>query len=501
MSKVNKLFRGSTLNAASLFINVIVLFFLFPFIVDNLGSRFYGLWVLVCSLTGYYFLLDFGVSTAVSRFVSRAIGKKMHEEFTSILSNSIALFFLMSIFSLMITSIIIIVVPHIVAPELKKITQLLIFLVGLEFAISLPLRVYEGAVKAHLDFDVLSVTEIFKVIVRSGLIIVFLTNGYGIIALAVINTVTNIVHHFFIFSFARLKYKIILSRSHIAWQKMKELFHFSKYVFLAQIGTLVRFKIDHFIIAGFLGLTAVTIYAVAMKIIDFFIRLMTSITGVLNPLFSQYEGKQDYDAMRKTFLIGVKFSMVISIFIGANLMIYGKFFIENWMGKSFMGAYPVLAILAFSVSIALSQSIGIGILQSMNRHKFFALINMMEALGNLALTLLLVKKFGIIGVALGTAIPMIIVKIFIQPFVVCKCIHLTPRTILAEIYYFAPVLILFYSSIYYLVHFVINIESLSYTLIGLHLLIQLPVYLLVVYFLLAEKEIQIVFTMLSQNRS
>jgi O-antigen/teichoic acid export membrane protein len=500
MSKIQKLFRGSALNTIALFFNIVILFFLFPFIVDKLGTRLYGLWELVSSLTGYYFLLDFGISTAVSRFIARAIGMKKHNEIISVLSNSVVLFGIMSFISILITTVLIFSISAFVNYELKGLTQLLIALVGLEFAISLPLRVYQGVLKAYLDFDILSGIEITKVAIRSLLIVIFLNNGYGIIVLAIISVVINIIFHLSILSLARIRYNVTLSRYHIAWHKMRELFHFSKHVFFAGLGGVIRFRIDHFIIAGFLGLPFVTVYAVASRIIDFFIKIVQNVTGVLTPIFSMYEGEKNFDSIRNSFVTGVKLSTIISSFIGANLIIYGKFFIENWMGKNFLGAYPVLAILAFALTIALSQVVGIGVLQSVNKHKWFSIIVMIESASNLILTLILVTKFGIVGVAMGTAIPMILTKIFLQPYIVCKSIRLPFKVFLDEMFCLMFSLILFYTGTYSIIHFIVKVKSMSYIYILLQLLLQLLVFLFIIFFVLKPREKEMVLSVFDLNK-
>jgi O-antigen/teichoic acid export membrane protein len=50
-------------------------FFMMPFLVRNLGDRMYGIWTLVGSVLGYYGLIDIGLSSAVVRFISRAVRK------------------------------------------------------------------------------------------------------------------------------------------------------------------------------------------------------------------------------------------------------------------------------------------------------------------------------------------------------------------------------------------------------------------------------------------
>src|SRR5208282_2465598 len=51
--------------------NLVVGFFLSPFILHHLGDDAFGLWVLVFSLTGYYGLFDFGIRSSIVRYVAQ----------------------------------------------------------------------------------------------------------------------------------------------------------------------------------------------------------------------------------------------------------------------------------------------------------------------------------------------------------------------------------------------------------------------------------------------
>jgi O-antigen/teichoic acid export membrane protein len=55
-----------------------------------------------------------------------------------------------------------------------------------------------------------------------------------------------------------------------------------------------------------------------------------------------------------------------------------------------------------------------------SRHKICAYLNLAEGLFNLLLSILLVKSYGLIGVALGTLIPMTIIRVIIQPVYFCR---------------------------------------------------------------------------------
>jgi len=50
------------------------------FIIHSIGDRWYGLWVIVGTLMGYYGLLDFGLASASQRFITKSFysGKKQY---------------------------------------------------------------------------------------------------------------------------------------------------------------------------------------------------------------------------------------------------------------------------------------------------------------------------------------------------------------------------------------------------------------------------------------
>ena len=50
---------------------IIIAFLLSPFLVHSLGDIKYGIWSIAAAFTGYMSLLDFGIGSAVNRYVSK----------------------------------------------------------------------------------------------------------------------------------------------------------------------------------------------------------------------------------------------------------------------------------------------------------------------------------------------------------------------------------------------------------------------------------------------
>ena len=83
---------------------------------------------------------------------------------------------------------------------------------------------------------------------------------------------------------------------------------------------------------------------------------------MMSPVFSKYEGRGDIESIRKTFMEVTKISVILAVFCGTSMMIYGGFFIERWMGLNYLDSYNVLVILCIPMIIALSQNPSIGLL-------------------------------------------------------------------------------------------------------------------------------------------
>jgi O-antigen/teichoic acid export membrane protein len=65
------------------------------------------------------------------------------------------------------------------------------------------------------------------------------------------------------------------------------------------------------------------------------------------------------------------------------------------------------------------------VLYAVARHRVYAVASGLEAVVNLGLSIILFKQIGIVGVALGTTIPLLI-KLVVMPLYVCRVINLKP---------------------------------------------------------------------------
>lgn len=433
--KAKILVRSSTLRTVGFFANAGVALLLTPFLIHSLGDRMYGLWILVGSLLGFYWFFDLGLSSAIQRYLSRAIGNADTQEMNAIISTSLFLYFIIAFLTIFILLVIMLVAPLFMSNLVEvALFKKIVLICGLAISIGFPMYVFSGILVSYIRFDILVLIEIIKLAVRTILILFFLSRGHGIISLAIISFITAILGHIFTYIFSRkIAPDITFSPQYISQAKIKTLFKYSIFTLISSVADNLRFNLDNFVITAFVGLNFVTLYSIASRLVRYFSHFILNALGMMLPVFSQYEAKGDYEKIREKFLFVTKISGYLSVLIGGTLLIFGRSFIERWVGAEYAQAYPVLVILTVPSIFALMQSPSVQLLFGISKNKFYAISNTAEGVANLILSLLLVRKFGIIGVAVGTAVPMILIKLLVQPVYTCRLIGLSVRKYYLEI--------------------------------------------------------------------
>ena len=241
-----------------------------------------------------------------------------------------------------------------------------------------------------------------------------------------------------------------------------------------------------FIISSFIGITAVTHYTIASRLSQYFMSFMISSFGLLSPIFSQLKGSKDEKIIQESFVFATKLSVCIATFIASLLALYGSSFISMWMGAIYTDAYIPLVILLTGMLCEVSQFPSVSYLQGVAKHQYLAYISIVEGILNLVIGIILVRFYGLSGVAMGVSIPIVIIKVCIQPSYVCNKIGISLQ------YYYVRIIIIgfFFSSISILIPWIIifkNIICDSYVKLAIYIFLQIIIALPIVYFMVMNK--------------
>jgi O-antigen/teichoic acid export membrane protein len=133
------------------------------------------------------------------------------------------------------------------------------------------------------------------------------------------------------------------------------------------------------------------------------------------------------DALRDMFLKWSKVALSLTIMTGLFLLVLGPKFIGWWIDPSYeQTAGPVLQILMLAGLVFMPvRGVAVPVLMGMGKPKLPAVATFIAGVATVVLGLLLVRPFGLAGVALGTAIPNILLSLVVLRMA-CAELELTP---------------------------------------------------------------------------
>jgi O-antigen/teichoic acid export membrane protein len=152
---------------------------------------------------------------------------------------------------------------------------------------------------------------------------------------------------------------------------------------------------------------AVTWFNFGARIVDYATDFVSSLAQVFVPMSSHSEAIGDLDRVRKIYIAGNRVCAFLILPITAILIIFGKHIIRIWVGARYVPtSYPVLVVMIIPFALMLAQAASTRILFGLGKHQTMAAVTVIEGIANLILSIALVRPMGIVGDALGTAIPL-----------------------------------------------------------------------------------------------
>jgi O-antigen/teichoic acid export membrane protein len=414
-------------------VNVLVGIFLSPFIIHRLGDDAFGLWVIIFSVTGYYGLFDLGIRSSIVRYVAKYSATDEHDELNRLVNTAMFSYSAIGIISMLITLVAAYYVNSIlrISPAFVVTARWLLLMVGTSVSLGFPLGVFGGILEGLQRFYLLNFTSISATALRAVLIVLALQHGRGLLTVALITVgmplLSALVNAAAVFRHVPLHF----ATRYVSRSSLRRIASYSGTTFLIIIAGRLRFKTDALVIGTFVSAAAVTYFTIGSRLIDYASETVSSLAQIFVPMSSQSHATGDLQALRKIFVVGNRACAFIIFPITVILTILGKSTIEAWVGPKYVAtSYPVLLVLLYPTTLMLAQSASGRTLWGMAKHRTWAYVVLAEGISNLILSVVLVRRYGIMGDAIGTAIPLACSMIFFLPRHLCRLLGIKIATYL-----------------------------------------------------------------------
>jgi O-antigen/teichoic acid export membrane protein len=164
-------------------------------------------------------------------------------------------------------------------------------------------------------------------------------------------------------------------------------------------------------------------------------RLTNQLNGVLFPTIVDTDASEQRVTLQQILLQGTRISLVMVMPIATALLVLSSPLVHAWLGRQadkVAGCIPVLQILAIAVAIRVGNATGNTLLKGAGQHRLVAWVNLGTGVINALLSILLIRRFGLIGVAWGTLVPIAAASFFVLYPAACRRVGIPFRRALTE---------------------------------------------------------------------
>lgn len=394
---------GAIMAYISIVVNIIAGLVYTPWMIRSIGQGDYGLYTLSVSLISIL-VLDFGLSSAVTRFLSKYNSDNDQESINNLLGIVCKLFFVIDIF-ISIALIVVFFMIELIYGQLtyEEISKLkVIYVITASFSVfSFPFTTLNGILTSYEKFIYQKGCDLFNRILNMVLMIIALSLGYGLYTLVTINAITGGIN--ILIKLGIIK-KITPVKIHLKYKSRKmlmEILGFSLWSTIIAIAQRFIFNIIPSILGAFSGSISIAVFGAASTLEGFVYTFSSGINDLFLPKVSRIVFKEDdQNLLRLMIKVGrVQFVIIGLLFTG--FLTIGRDFIWLWLGTGFENAFLCTLLLIIPSLIELPQHIaGLAVI-AVNKVRSKSLIFIFTSILNVGLSILLTRHIGVLGAAIS----------------------------------------------------------------------------------------------------
>jgi O-antigen/teichoic acid export membrane protein len=193
--------------------------------------------------------------------------------------------------------------------------------------------------------------------------------------------------------------------------------------FLIQIAAAVVFSSDNLVVSHYLGAAEVTPYSVTWRLVGFGAVVQSLVFPALWPAYAEAHARGDVAWIRRTYSMTLKGTLALTGGFALCLAVFGQSVVRLWAGAAAVPTRTLLLAMAGWSVLSGGMTVQSCLLAALNRTRAQAVLSIVAAALNVAVSIALVTRIGSLGVILGTILSYIIVLLVPQTVIVTRALR------------------------------------------------------------------------------
>ena len=393
--------------------------------IKILGSEYLGLNGLFSNVISMLGIVELGMGSAIIYNMYKPIAENDHEKIKSLMHFYKKSYLIITLIISIIGIMIIPFINYIVDIESVKVyvnVYLVYILFLLETICSYILSYKRSMLYADQKEYITNIIHMGYTIIVNTMQLTFLYFTHDYYLYLIIKVIMRLVENIVISSYVNRRYSYLLDNNvtKLDSKTEKDIFQKIKALFFHKIGGFIVSGTDNIIISKYLGLVTVGLYSNYYMIIN---AVQTVINHIIQATRASVGNLLVTESKTKQFDIFNKIRFVnfwISCFSSICIFIIMDSFITIWIGYKFVLPTKVLLVLVINFFIVSSRSTYGAFKEAAGIFYEDRFVPIIESLLNIVLSIIFVKKFGLMGVFMGTVASGLVLWCYSYPKYVYK---------------------------------------------------------------------------------
>ena len=434
MSRTSVILRNIASNWVGFGINAAVTLALTPFVLSELGAARYGIWILTGSIIGYYGFLDLGFRAGVTQYLTRYLAVRDFRRASECMSSAVAVLAALGGLMLALSLGAAYLAPRLfrVPPEMTHEAFWCILIVGASTAIQFSLNPYGSVFTATQRFDLANGIGVVTRLLTAGAVVFSLKMGQGLIGVSLATCAVSALDYVIRWRVAtRLAPQVQVSSRFVSLASVREVGVFGAWNSLIAVNQFVYQHVPNILIAAVMPIAAVGHYALATGLTRHLNAILGPLPAVLYPAATELHMQGDRGRLERLYHDGSRMTMLVMVPLVLVAGFWAADFYRLWVGDRYVshGQFESVAVLfrvllictvtSYACSTAQQILIGAG------RVRIVAISLISASAVNLTLSALLIREFGLIGVAIATVAASAAIDMIALPLLLQRCVGLS----------------------------------------------------------------------------
>lgn len=403
-----KVVKNASANLGRLAGAGIVALLLPPFLVRQLPKDVYGAWALLLQLTLYVSYLDFGIQTAVSRFVAHTDELGEEEKRDGIVSTAFLMLLAAAVLGCALVAVLAWQLPGMfrqMPSSLYHPAQVALLCMGISFAVGLPISVIHAFFIGFQRNEIPAVVAVANKISMAALVAGVVLKHWGLATMGGAVAAANLLSYIGAFvawrAWAR-RVRIRLKLASCAYAR--QIGGYSVSVVVWMVAMLMISGLDLSIV-GIFDYKSTAYYAIAATLTNFLAQAQGAIFAALLPASAVLGARGDGQRLGALLVVSTRYGMLILLAMALPLIVAGHWTLQLWAGADYaQHSTLILQVLVIANVIRLCALPYSTLLLGTGQQSKVIISPLAEGVTNLIASVVGAYFFGAIGVAFGTLI-------------------------------------------------------------------------------------------------